>query len=99
MIHNLLGLDLYVNSLATCSPQRLMNHDPAVRHAVPLASLTRTQQERAHGGSKAKAVGLHVGTAEHHGVVDAHAGCYAATCTAVRRYIKDCWCAFAKADC
>lgn len=38
-----------------------------------------TQEEGSHGGSKAKAVGLYVSSAHHHGVVDAHACCDGAT--------------------
>ena len=45
------------------------------QHSRPPARphlLARAQQEGAHGGGQPKAVGLHVGAAHHHGVVDAH---------------------------
>ena len=51
-----------------------MDHDARVGHAVPLAPLARAQQERSHGRRKPKAVRLHVGAAQLHGVIDAHAG-------------------------
>lgn len=56
----------------------LVDHDTSVGHGVALALGARAQQESAHGGSQAKAVGLHVGAAHHHGVIDAHARSHAA---------------------
>lgn len=73
-------LDLNVHSLPAGATQRLVDHDARVGHAVALAFLASAQQEGAHGCCQAKAVGLDVSAAEHHGVIDAHARCDGATC-------------------
>ena len=53
--------------------KRLVDHDPAMRQGIPLALGAGGQQERAHAGALADAVGGHVARDPLHGVVDGQA--------------------------
>ena len=54
--------------------QRLMDHDPAVRQGASLALGPGRQEQRAHAGTLADAVGRHVARDPLHRVVDRQPG-------------------------
>ena len=56
MEHDLLSLDLNVNSLSTGASKRLMDHDSGVGHAETLALGASCQQECTHGCCQAKTI-------------------------------------------
>src|SRR5699024_8117855 len=70
----LFGLDGDVGRGAADAGGRLVHHDAGVRQGVALAGGAGGQQELAHGGREAHAVGGDVAGHELHGVVDGHAG-------------------------
>ena len=76
----LAGVDFDIGRLSaqTAADQRLVDHHTAVGQGEAFAFGAGGQQHRAHAGGLAQAQGLHVGLDEVHGVVNRHAGGYAA---------------------
>jgi len=72
MMHDFIGLNLDICSLALGATQGLVNHYPAVWQAVSLPLLTRGEQEGAHGCGKADTYSRHIWANVTHGVEHSH---------------------------
>ena len=69
-----LGVDHDLGGGPFHARQRLVDHDPAVRQGVALALGPGGQEQRAHAGALADAVGRHVARDPLHRVVDRQPG-------------------------
>jgi len=70
----LLAVDEDIRGGPLHAGEGLVDHDPAVRESVALALGTGGQQQGAHAGALAHAIGGHVAGDVLHGVVDGHTG-------------------------